>query len=87
MSHTPHTKGPWTLSEHKSFVQKHRGDRQIETIAEVYADANASLIAAAPDMLEALEEFIQCGPNAGHNLDLRKQVLEAIAKARGGVAP
>jgi hypothetical protein len=45
--------------------------------------ANANLIAAAPELLEALEEFVECGPNAGHNQDLVVQVKKAIAKARG----
>lgn len=46
--------------------------------------SRAHLFAAAPELLEALEEFIICGPNAGHNQDLIEQVKSAIAKARGG---
>lgn len=44
---------------------------------------NAAVISAAPEMLAALEEFLECGPNAGHNQELIAQVKAAIAKARG----
>lgn len=41
------------------------------------------LFAAAPELLEALEEFLACGPNAGYNQDLIDQVKKAISKAKG----
>ena len=52
--------------------------------------ANATLIASAPDMLEALESILcLCveGPEVWNHLDLlnecAKEAKEAIAKARG----
>lgn len=45
--------------------------------------ANARLIASAPELLAALEEFIACGPNAGDNDALIKQCKAAINKAKG----
>lgn len=87
-----HTPGPWTIGD---FLQTGNMDirspdkevcllryRKSKTNDEVYA--NAALIAAAPDLLSALEEFIACGPNAGHNSELIGMVKQAIAKAKGG---
>ena len=63
-----HTKGPWEVDELKSgnlFIQ---GNSRDYTVAQVlknhYVDdeihkANAKLIAASPDMLEALEGMLQ----------------------------
>lgn len=42
------------------------------------------LFAAAPELLEALEEFLACGPNAGHNQDLIDQAKKSVSKAKGG---
>lgn len=61
------------------------GENRI-TIGEVYGEPvhpNCFLVSAAPDLLAALQEFIECGPNAGHNQDLIKQAKAAIAKANG----
>jgi hypothetical protein len=80
-----HTQGTWILdtSELDGGII-HNG----VTIAQVPIDAlawkaNAHLIAAAPELLEALEEFLLCGENAGHNDDLKAQARAAIAKAKG----
>lgn len=73
---TKHTPGPWTADGEDS-------DWEINfngiSIAEVYDEADARLIAAAPDMLAALEaveaDYIKA--------DLRVIVRAAIAKAKG----
>jgi len=57
-------------------------DGEPETVAQPYLEANARLIAAAPEMLEALERIRdESGPfNLG---EMRKLVESAIRKARG----
>ena len=53
-----HTPGPWVFEMHQSsctwYVQTPRGYAD-PTICEVATRANARLIAAAPELLEALE--------------------------------
>lgn len=70
----------------ESDTRKHMFDTQawkysddVDVWDEV--EANAALIAAAPELLEALQEFIECGPNAGHNQDLIVMAQAAITKA------
>jgi len=89
MSHTP---GPWKVDKnHKGFVNIRRDvdsyTSDIATVWDFYAEnyeSNASLIAAAPDMLEALEIAIWIieknihGPVAGYS-----NILDAVRKARG----
>ena len=54
-----HTPGPWRMSYHRSapdrvaaVVSEH------ELICGIYGDANARLIAAAPELLAALEQAL-----------------------------
>lgn len=84
---TKHTPGPWNPLA--AFNMRHffiRGE--FEVVAQVYDNAaNARLIAAAPDLLEALEQcegYISFDVNAGHGgRDLLRTVRAALTKARG----
>jgi hypothetical protein len=89
MTHTP---GPWFAS---GTDVKPLGDRPFicwtgtpeRDLSE--AQANARLIAAAPDMLAALEAFVgsRKGDGMGWTLDsLEALAREALAKAKGGAA-
>lgn len=87
MSETKHTPGPWRVNEKTSLVE------QDDPLGLFVADcrmldegrANAHLIAAAPDMLDALKTIlgdpdIMCTHNGNHfcSFDV---VRAAIAKA------
>jgi len=86
-----HTKGPWDVvvrSTEKGISGYVGANNSTEVLATVECPneqgmSNAQLIAAAPEMLEALEEFLRCGPNAGHNRDLLELIESVIKKARG----
>lgn len=103
-----HTPGPWNLSskgDGRTYVE---GGERADDIAALLMDhdqrengANARLIAAAPDLLDALrilEEFVTELTKAGEDRQNRLVELEgdkgnrlfaaraAIAKATGGVA-
>ena len=106
---TQHTPGPWSLEpvedrsiKHLCPVDSERMSlltivHQDETpFAAVYKDADAHLIAAAPDLLEALQSYslpidlenialscIEFGSEAV-NRELRRRA--AIAKAIGGAS-
>ncbi len=89
---TQHTPGPWAatgwemreVSAHGHTIALCLGGNSAE--AARMARANAALIAAAPDMLAALEAFVgsRKGDGMGWTLDsLEALAREAIAKARG----
>lgn len=81
-----HTPGPWRLNGNRTITVGDFG-KPGSFIAEVKNDANARLIAAAPELLEALEWLLHHvvrtqgldGPELNH-------VRETIAKATGGVS-
>ncbi len=96
---TKHTPGPWSARNGRIFMT----DREELTVANVarafdgdYSPANARLIAAAPDLLEALEALADLHkPCLADNPTLMECVKEqpeyqayyaaraAIAKAKG----
>jgi len=83
MKKSSHTPGPWSFGSDINSAEQsvHTDFKQIAMVNS--SIGNARLIAAAPEMLEALEEFIRCGPHAGQNRDLLKVVESVIAKAQG----
>lgn len=92
MSETKFTPAPWTVARIHSngnWLSMIVGD--CKPIAEVNCDcleaSNAHLIAAAPEMLEALEDALAtCEHDMQHILDngrLRSVLRAAISKAKG----
>lgn len=88
---TKHTPGPWCY--HKGSDPHNQGQIYSEatgaTVAISYSDeggANAALIAAAPEMLAALEAFVRdratCPTTNGKDLAAWDDMRAAIAKAK-----
>jgi hypothetical protein len=87
-----HTPGPWAICERAPNDQWYVGstifsiplNKRVADISELNADceANARLIAAAPDMLEALQ-LLMTAIDGGHapQLDIWDNARAAIAKA------
>lgn len=85
-----HTPGPWTVRPeigraHQRYIGNRAPDallvaEVIDTLDDGQCDANARLIAAAPDLLEALEYCLQHGSLP---LSVRYVITTAIAKATG----
>lgn len=80
-----HTPGPWTVDEpHQIWSEKAREYVAItqvedfETLPRDQVEANARLIAAAPELLDALEECLSC--------EFAVTDKQAIAKARVAIA-
>lgn len=88
---TQHTPGPWSVEiDHRNndpeFIRAHV-DGEIYDLASVLCDetgnatANARLIAAAPDLLHALQMI---DSNAAESVEwIRRVARTAIAKAKG----
>jgi hypothetical protein len=99
---TTHTPGPWVLERFQPRTTVTSGDRILPLlVAEIQTGdgegkANARLIAAAPDLLEALVEVYKWGQRSEHERQQSGPVLkdylrqateaarEAIIKATGG---
>ena len=96
MSESKHTPAPWFIDSSWGPTDSHPDWRAIVScfddgchrmsVSGHIGEANARLIAAAPDLLEALElavEVIEAtGPAAYH--DAERQIRAAITKAKGG---
>ena len=93
-----HTPGPWRVtpegciaSEHDGYVPiitpfRREANRDQHGNATPQALANARLIAAAPEMLEALEDVMALVEKNGHLLPANKKwaiARDAIKEAKG----
>lgn len=88
MSEQKHTPGPWTLApcSHGGLILR-RGDAigrdtHIQSSLQILPEADAHLIAAAPDLLQACKvAFVAlAAPEWG---EVQDQIRAAIAKAEG----
>ena len=93
MTKTAHTKGPWrvvkdeTAYQVKGFPCIEAENYTVVGVEGMFGDidvdfANARLIAAAPDLLDALEMML-ADPDAIENVNFAKAM---IANAKGGAA-
>lgn len=82
MKHTP---GPWTIEETDDtlFILQGEDSDQIAQVDKAFGNGNAHLIAAAPEMLEALLAARKALPLTVEQTPLEIQINSAIAKARG----
>jgi hypothetical protein len=94
---TTHTPGPWEVasSDVTVIVSQRPNEPYKVTVAEtmgykIEREANARLIAAAPDLLEALHDLLERVQTAGQYNRMISECNEAekaIAKAEGHTAP
>jgi len=87
---TTHTPGPWHLRERPNSGGGHFVEPGIATVhgSGRIPDANARLIAAAPDLLAALEMAVRYLPSVQvdgivQDTAALKTAKDAIAKAKG----
>ncbi len=84
-----HTPGPWfRMDNHSTVWSDDKKSSPVCVMASADYEANANLIAAAPDLLEALEGMMKCfddGVGEHWNADELDAARSAIAKARGEV--
>lgn len=86
MEHSKHTPGPWRRQViapnfDRIAIQTANGKHAIATVWVSKADAR--LIAAAPDMLETLQEAVNKGYMWDNDPELWAKASAAIAKAKG----
>lgn len=79
-----HTPGPWWLDIGKTDAAIHAGGT-IAMISDIMTGwrANAHLIAAAPDLLAALEWAVETADTEQYEADWYAAARAAIRKARG----
>lgn len=82
-----HTPGPWTHSEDGVIVDA--AGKQLASVFPRDRAANARLIAAAPDLLEACRAALygvvdRGGPDGLSQTEVVDYLTAAIAKAEGG---
>lgn len=87
-----HTPGPWTIERHVEHEALHTiwSDRTLLVARTCFAPnsaANALLIAAAPDLLDACRAALDWSGLDGDHISepVRGQLLAAIAKAEGRI--
>ncbi len=88
-----HTPGPWFVDHKSPFLVRAGDDIDGRHIAHIgpanytprfdVDEPNAHLIAAAPDLLEALSEIINDGGKFVMTNETHRKARAAIAKARG----
>ena len=88
-----HTPGPWEIERFADSCRVRRAGRVLDVVADVYpgldgdVEANASVIKASLDMLDALKEVCACFADErrlSSNLIVSWKVAkDAIAKAEG----
>ena len=96
MSHTTHTLSPWVYDERYNNVVTEDGGAVAErpfwsSLSPDSEEADMRLIAAAPELLEALEKAIKSywlSIDYAHNrtpeaCEIRREMLAAIANAKG----
>ena len=93
MTNAKHTPGPWEWDEYYTGLDGANGQGVLiysdyegmsihgETVAQ--AESNAHLIAAAPELLEALEKARQWMEDCGAQYRFPPEIDAAIAKAKG----
>ena len=81
-----HTPGPWTLEQcsHGGLILVRGGYTHPQPMLQIVPKADARLIAAAPEMLAALQAVLSEW-REGYGLKCVDQVRTAIAKAAGTV--
>ena len=88
--HATHTPGPWQLVQERDYlnIQEIKTNFIVAQFCSV-SDANARLIAAAPDLLAQCKEFEKClthlinSGDSGADLE-RDKLREVLAKVDGG---
>jgi hypothetical protein len=90
---TKHTPGPWTAKElhanYSGFVvlaenRPRKGYMaRVDDKSGVFSEADARLIAAAPELLDALKHCRDIFQNLGHGYSVEKTIDNVIAKAEG----
>ena len=81
-----HTPGPWAVDDCSVMGCRMvvRGDDLIATVENAPSTANANLIAAAPTLLEALEEARLIVANLPHDESLFLAKIDAAINAATG---
>ena len=81
------TPGPWACHDGiETYAHRVSSHRLSPAVCDVYRSADARLIAAAPELLEALQTMVRVSDEGRRPRAARNKARAAIAKATGGDA-
>jgi hypothetical protein len=84
-----HTPGAWELRQSNRdywFIDHNQGGESYTLTKLECSEVDARLIAAAPDLLVALQDLLSATEETYDNRHERQAALDAIIKATGGAA-
>lgn len=79
------TPGPWSVNHHYNWIESENADKVVIGGSQGFGDNDANLIAAAPELLDALQSTVN---DIGfwmsqQNPELKQKIEAAINKALG----
>ena len=80
-----HTPGPWKADQNFIWAEEAIGHYIIAQVLEESLPGDPALLAAAPEMLEALRQLVGCSPESMGDPSPHDLARAAIAKATGSV--
>ena len=78
-----HTAGPWRVANGVQIRSQRDQIAKVWMMRSGEGNANARLIAASPDLLEALQAFVKYAEDCNDDSHELDKARAAIAKARG----
>lgn len=81
-----HTPGPWKVEKGRDRTHPYSVTGDEFDLARCVTVDDAALIAAAPDLLDALREVMSTYAATTMDAQVRDRAIAAIAKAEGGEA-
>jgi hypothetical protein len=80
-----HTKHPWQYGTENEGYFIANGELRPDIAKQIQSEADASLIAAAPDLLEAVQSFLNWSDSVYYGEDTSRELENAKDKARAAI--